>query len=78
MDISSKVQNTQDTIHRPQEAQEEGRPKCIYFDSYQKVDQNTYCSWSTKRLSIGSPNGAARKRTQGAEEVCSPAGRTII
>ena len=27
MDISSKVQNTQATIHRLHEAQEEGRPK---------------------------------------------------
>ena len=31
MDISQKVSNTQDTIHRPHEAQEE-RPKCEYFD----------------------------------------------
>ena len=26
-----EVQNTQDTIHRTHEAQEEGRPKCGYF-----------------------------------------------
>ena len=28
MDISPKAQNKQDTIDRPHEAQEEGRPKC--------------------------------------------------
>ena len=28
MDISAKALNTQNTIHRPHEAQEEGRPKC--------------------------------------------------
>jgi len=31
VDISTKSQNTQDTIHRPHEAQEEGRPKCGCF-----------------------------------------------
>ena len=30
MDISPKARSTQDTIHRPCEAQEEGRPKCGY------------------------------------------------
>jgi hypothetical protein len=35
VDISPKAQNTQDTIHRPYEAQEEGRPKCGWiFQSY--------------------------------------------
>jgi hypothetical protein len=29
--ISPEAQNTQDTIHRPHEAQEEGRPRCGYF-----------------------------------------------
>jgi hypothetical protein len=29
VDICPEVQNTQDTIHRPHEAQEEGRPKCV-------------------------------------------------
>jgi hypothetical protein len=28
VDINPKTRNTQDTIHRPQEAQEEGIPKC--------------------------------------------------
>jgi hypothetical protein len=28
VDISPEVQNTQNTIHRPYEAQEEGGPKC--------------------------------------------------
>ena len=32
MDISPKVQNTQDTIHKPHEAQEKGRQKCGYID----------------------------------------------
>jgi hypothetical protein len=31
MDISPEAQNTQDTIPRPHEAQEEGRPNCGYF-----------------------------------------------
>ena len=30
--ISSKAQNTKDTIHRPNEAQEEGSPKYGYFN----------------------------------------------
>jgi hypothetical protein len=30
VDIIRKAQNTQDTIYRPHEAQEEGRPKCGY------------------------------------------------
>jgi hypothetical protein len=29
-------QNTQDTIHRPHEAQEEGRTKCGYFGPSKK------------------------------------------
>jgi hypothetical protein len=29
--ISPEVQNTQDTIHRPHEFQEERRPQCGYF-----------------------------------------------
>jgi hypothetical protein len=33
VDISPEVQNTQDTIHRPQEAQEEEKPQCGYFGS---------------------------------------------
>jgi hypothetical protein len=31
VDISPKAPNIQDTIHRPHEAQEEGRPKCGCF-----------------------------------------------
>jgi hypothetical protein len=30
-EFSTKVRNTQDTIHRPYETQEEGRPKCGCF-----------------------------------------------
>ena len=31
VDVSPEVWNTQDTIHRPHEAQEEGKPKCGCF-----------------------------------------------
>jgi hypothetical protein len=31
VDTSPKAPNNQDTIHRPHEAQEKGRPKCGYF-----------------------------------------------
>jgi hypothetical protein len=34
VDISSEAQNTQDTICKPHETQEEGRPKCGYFKSF--------------------------------------------
>jgi hypothetical protein len=33
VDISPTAQNTQDTIHRPYEAQEEGRAKCGCFSA---------------------------------------------
>ena len=33
-DISPKAQNTQDTTHRPYEAQEEGIQMCGYIDAY--------------------------------------------
>ena len=36
MDISPKALSTQDTIHRPHEAQEEGKAKCVGFDFYGK------------------------------------------
>ena len=53
--LAQKAWNTQDTTHRPHEAQEEERPKCGYFDPYWKVNQNTHGSQPTNRLSIGSP-----------------------
>jgi hypothetical protein len=31
VDISPEAQNTQDTIHKTHETQEEGRPTCGYF-----------------------------------------------
>jgi hypothetical protein len=37
VDISPKAPNNQDTIHRPHEAQEEGRPK-----SFLEGEQNTH------------------------------------
>jgi hypothetical protein len=30
--ISPEAWNTQNTIHKPHETQEEGKPKCGYFD----------------------------------------------
>ena len=42
MNIRPEAQNTQDTIHRPYEAQEEGRPKCGHFDPSEKEEQSTH------------------------------------
>jgi hypothetical protein len=42
VDISPESQNAQDTIDRPHEAPEEGRPKCEYFVPSYKREQNTY------------------------------------
>ena len=42
MDISPKVQNTQDSIHRPYQAQEEVRPKIGYFGPYEKGEENIH------------------------------------
>jgi hypothetical protein len=42
VDISPEVQNTQDTIHRPNEAQEAGRPKYGYFSPSYKGEQITH------------------------------------
>jgi hypothetical protein len=42
LDISPEVQNIQDTIHRPLEAQEEGRPQYGYIGLFKKGEQNTY------------------------------------
>jgi hypothetical protein len=33
VDISPEARNSQDKIHKPHETQEEGRPKCGYFDT---------------------------------------------
>ena len=51
--------------HRPYEAQEV-IPKCGYFESYWKVDQNTHGSQPTNRMSIGSPVAQLEK---GAKEL---------
>ena len=40
MDISPEALNTQDTIHKPQETQEGGKPKCVYF-----LEQGTKYLW---------------------------------
>jgi hypothetical protein len=42
VDISPEAQNTQDTIHRTNEVQEEGRPKYGYFVPSEKSKQNTH------------------------------------
>jgi hypothetical protein len=42
VDISPKAWNTQNTIHRPYEAQEEERPKCGYFSPSEKGEQNAH------------------------------------
>jgi hypothetical protein len=39
VDISPKAQNTQETIHRPYKAQEEGRPNCGYLEGRTKYPQ---------------------------------------
>jgi hypothetical protein len=39
VDISPKVRNTQNTIHRPYEAQEEGRLKCLYVVLLRRVNK---------------------------------------
>jgi hypothetical protein len=39
LDISPEAQNTQDTIQKAHETQEEGRPKYGYFDPSQKGEQ---------------------------------------
>ena len=39
MDISPEAWTTQDTIHRPHETQEAGRPKCGYFSPSKKGEQ---------------------------------------
>jgi hypothetical protein len=36
VDISLEAQNTRDSIHKTHEIQEEGRPKCEYFDPSSK------------------------------------------
>ena len=42
MDISPKAQHIQDTIHRPHEAQEEGKSKYRYFGPSWKGKQSTH------------------------------------
>jgi hypothetical protein len=42
VDISSKAPNTQDTIHRPYEAQEEGSLKVWVLWSFLEGKQNTH------------------------------------
>ena len=61
MDISQVVQNTQDTIHRSYEAQEEGRPKCGYFDPSLKGKQNTM-GGDTERKCAAKTEGKAIQR----------------
>ena len=44
VDIRPKAQNKKDTIHRPNEVQEEGRPKCGYVGPSMEGDTETV--WS--------------------------------
>ena len=41
LNVSLKFWNTQGTIHRPHETQEEGKLKCVYFSPSYKAEQNT-------------------------------------
>jgi hypothetical protein len=50
VDISPEAQNTQDAICKTHETQEEGRPKCRYFDPSQKGEQNTYGAQNYKEV----------------------------
>jgi len=42
MDISPKAPITQDTVHRPREAQEEGQPKCSFFSFFKRGNKNIH------------------------------------
>jgi hypothetical protein len=44
VDSCPKALNTQDTIHRSYEAEEERRPKCGHFSPSSKSEQNTHGS----------------------------------
>jgi hypothetical protein len=44
VDFSLEAQNTQDTIHKGHETQEEGRPKSGYIDPFQKGVENIHGS----------------------------------
>jgi hypothetical protein len=46
VDFSPKALNTQDTIHKPHEAQEEGRPKCGH--TYLKMGDRILTGGNTK------------------------------
>jgi hypothetical protein len=39
LDISPEAQNTQDTIYKTRETQEEGRPNCGYFILFRSVNK---------------------------------------
>jgi hypothetical protein len=55
VNISPKVQNTQDTIHRPYEAQEEGRPECA----------SVLLRWGNKILTGGNMETKCEAETEG-------------
>ena len=57
MYISPEARNTQDTIHKTHETQEEGRLQHEYFDPFQMVEQNTQegvtkCEAETEGMTI--------------------------
>jgi hypothetical protein len=47
MDISPETQNTQDTIHRPNKAQE-GRPKCQFYTIFMRANMEKNCGAETE------------------------------
>ena len=61
--VLAQTPNTQDTIHRPYEVQEESRPKLECFSPSQKGEQNTHgkqrVSWTWEEDSGRSGKGGA-------------------
>jgi hypothetical protein len=73
--ISPKDQNTQDTIHREYEAQEEGRPQCGYFDHF--LERGTKYSW--EQIWRQSTEKRLKERPPGdSSQIQSPNSDTIV
>jgi hypothetical protein len=71
MNISQKVQNTQNTIHSPNEAQEEERLKCEYFiQSYLEGERNQEFEPRCVVAGVGELGVATRKSQRpGTQEI---------
>jgi hypothetical protein len=85
VDISPKAQNTQDTIHRPHEAQVEGRPKYGCFRSFRRGnkiptggDRNALLSKSASGNSSASGKNADRYFARLEPEACIPIANKIF